>query len=249
MAKTSDAKTDVKTGTIITKALPPLWRRWAVQWDFFTPLYASTPADPEVIRAWLESRTPTARPPGGRSIDEIQEEVVASLATESSKEDEIVERTLLVFQYAPCEGERVISLRADTIRAHLKDCARVISAQYIGPLKGERQFSTKVINGAYPDPARPWIDVSRPDGPRCTKPDREEDRFVHTFRGNALKRLQILDPPTVITFTLKTLGDSLKRRDLEYLFQYGGVHGYGGERSRDGGKYVATFHEITGQEG
>jgi len=224
------------------RSLPPLWRYWSVRWEFMSNVYASVPADPEVIKAWLDARKPKVRPPGGRSMDEVNEEVLTSLAEQERADENAV---LLVFQYAEMDGARVICVRAETIRAHMKDCARVLSAQYMGRIDGERAFSTKIINGAYPSPRRRWIEVRRETGETITKPDNETDRFVHPrFGGSALKRLQILEPPVFVEFTLQTLGDSIKATDLEKLFAYGGVHGYGGERSLDGGRYLATCTEV-----
>jgi hypothetical protein len=223
-----------------TRLSGPLWHRHRVRWTFVSPIYASVPANPEVIAAWLQARQPSVRPPHARSIDEIQEEVIASLATLSDTEASIAQDTLLVFQYADVLGEpeRAIAFRHDTIRAHMKDCGRVLSAQFIGTITKERAFSTRVINGVYPDPTAPQIVLRRQDGALVLKPDDERDHFVHTFRGNALKRVQEIAPPVVIEFDILVLGSSVTRSDLDYLFQYGGVHGYGGERSRDGGKYV-----------
>lgn len=214
-----------------------VWKRWVVRWEFMSPLFGSVPGDPEMVKAWLDARKPKARPPGGRSIEEVQEEVLSTLAEGST--DGAEERSLLVFQRYG--GNLVI--RTETIRAHLKDCARVISAQHIGKLKGERAFSTKVINGLYTDPAKPFTEIARLDGSLVKSHDGELDRAVHTFRGSALKRLQYVEPPSVIEFVLQTLGDSIKLSDLETLLTYGGVHGYGGERSRDGGKYFYTISE------
>lgn len=225
-----------------------LWTRFRVVWDILERLYASVPGDPEMITKWLEARKPKVRPPDARPMAEIQAEVVRSvlgdgpppadgeLTTEQAPE----EYSLLVFQsHAGC-----LAIRADTIRAHLKDCARVISAQYLGRIEGERAFSTRVKNGLYQDPQAPWIPLVREDGTAITVPDGWEDRAVHAWspRGqvNALKRIAYVVQPR-LAFTLLILGDSVSEGDLATVMQYGGVHGYGGERSRDGGKYVAQI--------
>lgn len=219
-------------------SLPDLWTRYDVQWTFFSRVYASVPADPEIREAWLRSRAPAVRPPGGPSIDEINEQVLASLAEEDAEPEQ--QPGYLVFQHHPTHGAIVV--RAETVRAHLKDCARVLSAQYIGRVKGERAFSTKVINGLYLplDQGRDWIPLTRSDRV-IEKPDGEMDRVVRGRYGSALKRLQYVDPPSRLTFTLLALGHSIKPEELSYLFRYGGVHGYGGERSLDGGKYLAVY--------
>ena len=229
----------------LAQGRPPLWCRFHVEWTFLSNLYGSTPADPELVDAWLKARQPTARPPGGKTINQIQEEVFESLADADGETP--TEYGMLVFQYADLEGDRCIALRPDTIRAHAKDCARQISAQYLGTMKGARAFSTRVINGLYQDPRQPWIPVRRPDRSLVTKPDGETDRPVHTRYGSALKRLQYISPPSLVEFDLLVLGNSLALEDLNLLFEYAGVHGYGGERSRDGGKYFHTLRELPGR--
>ena len=239
--------------------LPSVWTPIEVRWDFLSNVYAQVPGDPEVIAKWVDSRKPRVRPPGGKSIDEIQAEVLESLA-EGEPEPEY---QMLVFQYTELEGQRVIALRQETIRAHLKDCASVLSAQFIGKVEKERSFAVKFKNAVYLDPRQRWLVLRREDGrpittpdaerqkttllggPAITKPDGEIDRMVHTWRGNALKRIQYLEPPVSVTFRLLLLGKSIILPDLQRVMEYGGVHGYGGERSLDGGKYLATITEGT----
>lgn len=219
--------------------LASVWTPITVRWDFVSHVYAQVPGDPEVIAKWIEARKPRVRPPGGKSIDEIQEEVFASLA-EGEPEPEY---QMLVFQYVELEGQRVIALRQETIRAHLKDCASVLSAQFIGKVEKERSFAVKFKNGVYLDPRTRWLPLRRPDGSVITKPDGEIDRMVHTWRGNALKRIQYLEAPLSVTFRLLLLGRSITAKDLGRVLDYGGVHGYGGERSLDGGKYLPNIEE------
>ena len=72
--------------------------------------------------------------------------------------------------------------------------------------------------------------------------DGRKDKAVHA-RGptgqpiNALKSFEYIEPAK-LEFTLKVLGQSVQLSDLETLFQYGGVHGYGGERGDGEGKYI-----------
>jgi hypothetical protein len=216
-----------------------IWTTYKVRWDFLTQLCGSVPADPEIIQAWVKSRAPKVRPAGAKSLDEIQEEAFASLA--SGDAEDTPEYSILQFQRAA----GVLVMRAATIRAHLKDCARVISAQWMPKVKGERAFSTRVINGLYPDPAAYWVPVLRPDGSPITKHDGERDKAIHVRgqRGepqNAIKRFEYVDPARM-DFVLKVLGNSVREEDLEILMQYGGIHGYAGERGDGEGKYTFTL--------
>jgi len=208
-----------------------IWTEYEVSWEFLTKLCGSVPADPELVRAWLDAREPEARPAGGRSIDEVQEEVMATLLEVEAAP------SMLVFQRVG----GVCVMRAATVRAHLKDCARVVSAQYVGKIQGERSFATKVINGVYVEESRYWLPVLRPDGTPVEDADGAYDKPVHARgpRGqplNSLKRFEWIEPAR-LDFRLKVLGDSVKQRDLETLMTYGGVHGYAGERGDGEGKY------------
>ena len=214
-----------------------MWTIYQVRWEFVTKLCASVPADPAIVEAWIDNRTPKVKPAGGKSIAEIKEEVFDTLAQPPAEE----QFSMLVFQQQPSG----LVVRASTIKAHIKDCARVLSNQYVDKIKGERAFSTRVINGVYPDERTYWVPILRPDGTQVQKADGCFDKAIHV-RGpqgqpmNALKRFEWIDH-ACITFRLKVLGKSVKEEDLRILFEYGGVHGYAGERGDGEGKYLCTL--------
>jgi hypothetical protein len=191
------------------------------------------------VKKWLESRQPETEPTGARSIDEIHEEVLATIAEET-------EASMLVFQRL--DGHLV--MRAGTVRAHIKDCARVMSAQYIGRANqtSTRAFSTRVINGVYLPNDTYWVPLLS-NGERLTEPSGARDKPVHV-RGpkgmtNALKRFEYVMPPVSMEFDLAVLGESVSENDLRLVFDYGGVHGYGGERSDGEGRYAYTLERIS----
>ena len=223
-----------------------MWTRYRVTWNFITSVCGSVPADPEIVKTWLESRKPRVQPPGGRSIDEINEEVLASLA-EGEEFDE-ASSNILTFQ----RHQGVLCMRAATIKAHLKDCARVLSSLYIGRIEKESAFSTKILNAVYPDPALYWVPLLRPDGSPITKHDGERDKAIHVSgprgRMNALKRFEWVDPVRM-DFTLQVLSASgvgkktpaVSEKDLATVMTYGGTKGYAGERGDGEGKYTFTL--------
>jgi len=231
MAKATDQGTD-------------LWTEYQVRWEFLTSLCGSTPADPEVVAAWLAARQPRVKPAGALSIQEINEEVMASIERGEGEADQ--NYSVLVFQ----RHAGAFVMRAATVRAHMKDCARVLSAQFIGRIQGERAFSTRVINGAYLDAREYWIPIRRPTGEPILAADGERDKAIHVRgpRGeplNALKRFEFINPPAVMEFTLKVLGRSVSETDLHHLFTYGGTHGYAGERSDGEGRYEYTLRRTS----
>ena len=220
----------------------PLWTQYRVTLEFITKLCASVPADKNLIKTWLEARQPQVRPPGARSIDEINEEVLASLGQQP--EEEV---SGLIFQRNPSNGGNLV-LRAATIRAHIKDCSRVISSFYVGKIEKERSFAVKVRDCVYHDPTEYWLPIKRLDGTLVYAADGTMERPVHAIDAsgrpiNALKLFEYLEPAR-IDFTLRILGGIVRIKDLETLFMYGGTHGYGGERSNGEGRYTFTISEI-----
>jgi len=226
---------------------PDLWTTYRARFVFLTDLCSSTPADPDVIQAWLAARTPRVKPAGAPSIEEINEEVLASLERGEGDPDQSF--SLLVFQ----RHEGMLVMRAATVKAHFKDCARVLSSQFVGRIQGERAFSTRVINGVYLDETQYWLAIGRPDGTPITAPDGTRDKPIHVRgpRGemlNALKRFEYIAPPSVLEFNLKVLGKSVSETDLHHLLSYGGTHGYAGERSDGEGRYHYTIERVVTTE-
>lgn len=228
-------------------ALPPLWAYYRVRWTFLTKLCASVPADPDIVKAWINARQPRVKPAGALSIEEINEEVLASIERGEGEPDQSF--SMLVFQ----RDQGCLVMRAATVKAHIKDCARVLSAQFIGRIQNERAFSTRVTNGVYLDESVYWLPILQPDGAPVTDASGAYDKPIHT-RGpqgvqNALKRFEFVSPPSLLEFTLKVLGRSVSETDLHHVFSYGGVHGYAGERGDGEGRYSYTLTRLDVAEG
>ena len=220
------------------------WSTYHLRLDFLTSLCASVPANPELISKWLEARRPRVRPPGGKSIDEINEEVFATLP-----ELEEPEPSLLIFQRNPTNGANLM-VRAGTLRAHWKDCARVISGSE-GKIEGEKSFSVKVQNFVYYDPTIYWVPILRPDDSLIMDADGKREKAIHVRNArtgqpmNALKVFEFVNPARIDILlqvwrvpTKDGFKDMITKKDLDTLFMYGGVHGYGGERSDGEGRYT-----------
>lgn len=231
-----------------------IWTKYHVRWDFITSLCGSVPADPEVVRTWLDSRKPTVQPPGSRSIDEINEEVLDTIVR--GEEFEEKDCNILTFQ----RHNGICCMRAATIRAHLKENARKIGAYHVGKIDKERAFATTFVDCVYPDPAVYWVPILRPDGTPVTKHDGERDKAIHiwTPQGprNALKRFEWIEPARMdfTLFVLNAAGTrpgkkgepplalpSVSEKDLATVMSLGMVKGYAGERSDGEGKYLFTI--------
>lgn len=221
-----------------------LWQYYRVRWTFLTQICGSVPADPAIIKRWLASRQPAARPAGGKSIEEITEEVLDTIDN-TLADEELALASMLCFQRH--DGQVVVGAR--TIKGHIKDCARQISGMYVGMIQGEKSYAQRAINGVYLPPADYWIPVLR-DGRPLAAADgtREKPIHVRTARGpmSSIKNFEFITQPT-IEFTLQVVTKSFSLDDLQTLFEYGGVHGYGGERSDGEGRYTYDIDWIGNQ--
>jgi len=214
-----------------------IWTLYRVRWDFLTQLCGQTPDKPDMIRKWLETREPKVKPPGGKSIEQINEEVLESITRGEGEPD--TEFNKLVFAH---DKDGNLAMRYSTVKAHIKDCARVISNQYVSRQQGERAFSTRVINGLYIDESVYWIPILDQDTGKPKRiADGEREKPVHArgTRGEPINALKCFEYAlnARMEFTVKVLGESVAEKDLSILFQYGGVHGYAGERSDGEGRY------------
>lgn len=219
-----------------------MWSRYDVRWDFMTILCASLPGDSTLVKTWLDARAPTQRPPDAKGIDEIAAEVLAHLP------DEPVPQRLV---FARVNGG--LAMGAHTIRAHLKDCARVLSSLYVGRIEREKSFAVKVANAIYWDPKDLWVPIVTPEGEPITEPTGVIERPGHPVgRDGPQSVIKVYEYITgaSMRFGLLVLTQPgkegraarpiISQNDLETIMMYGGTHGYGGERSLTGGRYA--FH-------
>lgn len=220
-----------------TKEHKPLWTNYAVTWSFPDQLCGSVPKKAEMVEGWLDARKPDAIPPNTRTLQEVQEEVVATLLVDDT--DDVEKRVWEGFQ--TIDGGLV--MRGATVRAHMKDCARTVGRMHIGKIKGEAMLGWKITNGLYV--AEYWIPILRPDGQQVVIPDGFIDKSVHaqTPRGpiNALKRFDYVEN-IVMKFTFKVLS-SIAQSDLVTVMEYGCIHGYAGQRSEAYGRYIFEICE------
>lgn len=225
-----------------------LFAKYDVTFDFLTSLCGSVPANPELVETWLNARKPSVRPPQGRSIDEIQEEIFSTIAVgeeepEPSKSLLVFQRVDESFQHGGRNGANILAVRSSTLKSHIKDCSRQISSYYVGKVKGERSFAVRVANCVYPDPGQYWIPLIGDDGKYIREASGRRDKPVHTWQGNSLKTFEYVHNAH-LKFRLLVLGGKVPQNDLETIFQYGGVHGYAGERSDGEGRYAFSIQKV-----
>lgn len=218
-----------------------MFKLYEVEWQFVGRLCGSVPQTRELIRPWLEARAPDKRPDTGPSLDELEAQIAATVATEDAEQEEDaeekVQRITLGFQ----KDETGLFIWGGNPRAHIKDCAQQLATLFKG--KGDTNFKAKVANRCYLMEDRVYI--LRQDGSYVDKPDGWFERAVHvmTPRGprNSLKRIHYVWQP-ILRFTLVVLNDGvIKEPHLHAILRYGSVHGFGGERSMGEGRYRYTL--------
>jgi hypothetical protein len=213
-----------------------MWELFELQMTMTDKLCGSVPLSKELIRPWLEARAPAAKP-DGPSLDELEEDVLASI-------EAVEERTTLGFQ----QDDQGLFMRAGTIRAHLKDCSNQIR-DYLGVTALRSKLANRVF--VEPDP----LHIHK-NGGIVQSHDGEFERAVHvmTAQGprNALKKIRYVEKPT-LTCTLRVLEGPWKRTEgkslstqevLQAILEYGGFHGYSGERSMGEGRYTCTLKAV-----
>lgn len=220
-----------------------LWQRYKVTWEFTNRLCGSFPLSKDMIQPWLDARKPTNKPEGARSIKEIADEAMESIQTPEEEAQALEERTTLGFQ----RYDDYLVMRGGTIRAHIKDCARVLSS-FSARAQGEKSFAVKAINSIYPDEY--WVPILK-NGKGIKISDGTFDKAVHvqTAMGprNALKRIHFVEQPSLV-FHLNVLstakGEVISQKDLETILEYGSIHGYAGERGDGEGRYQYTLERV-----
>ena len=204
-----------------------MWKKYEVELRFTTPFASSTPKNPKDIDAMLIARAPSEaelrkRKEAGEEIVPLGE--LGEQVAEEVKASEEVERGYATFK----RDDKGLYYEARCIKAHIKDCAN----QLQGFLE-TKALKSKVANRVYVEPAKIYLGKSEPDG--------SEVRIVHamTMKGprSSLKTIDFVDSP-VLKFRLKMLDDGVIDEEiLKAIFEYGGEHGMGQERSQDWGKY------------
>lgn len=201
-----------------------MWKIAVVTIRFIGRLCGSVPLKKEIVDAWLNARMPKGKSEDGKSIEEIKAEVLETI-------QETEEKVTLGFQ----QNENCLVVRGGTWKAHLKDCGNEIKRVFHPEIKALR---SKIANKIYIDEYFIHLQKEGKDVSGC---DGTFDQPVHvmTMLGprNALKTIQYIERPTLI-FHLKLLDDKeITAEVVQKIFEYGKVHGFGGERGMGEGRY------------
>ena len=199
-----------------------MWKNIEVKMVFLEKLCGSVPQNKEIVKRWLSVR---------KAPEGAEEEVLETV-------EDSQEKVTLSFQ----KDEKGIFLRGGTVKAHLKDCSNQIK-----DVLGVKNLRSKIANKVFVQESR--IYLKRNDSEYVFEVDGEFDQPIHVITGlgprNALKTIRFLTKPN-IEFTLKILEDKeVDIKIIEKIFEYGSIHGFGGERGMGEGRYEVRYGKET----
>jgi len=227
------------------------WDAYLLRMRFEGRIIGSVPMEEDVVSKWLESRAPEKAPEGARALPDIESEVKGSIywakdaeeieeETSSTREDTAdMKRVSSGFQMDK-QGRLVV--RAGTIKAHLKDCARQLyqAKQVKVPV-----FRSKLANFIYVKPY--WVPIIK-DGEPTNRPDGWQERPIHVITPmgprSALKRSMYIEEAELWSIVGILRNPHVTKEHLDMVLLYGGVHGYGAERSLGEGQYDYELIEL-----
>jgi len=216
------------------EAVGGMWLTYRVELQMTGWFAASLPRSKDQIASMLEHRMPLHPPddftPIAELVDEISEKVPPA---EDEGEHEDVKFGWATFP----RNENGLYYEGRCIRGHLKDCAMQVRA-FIKP--EVKALKAKVSNKVY------VITDVIPLG--AEEPAGTEARFVQVMTRmgprSTIKYVDYLDKPTLV-FNLKVFNDGVITPEiLNYIFEYGSIHGLGQERSQGWGRYTFNITKV-----
>lgn len=242
-----------------------VWEDIPITLKFSVPLYGSLPVEESKVAAFVEQKIHKGKLEPTRleltdegvvkifregvSLEELHEEKVRQVLGEKPFiPDKEIEKRSLTFMR---RGGKIVVF-GGTLRSHLKDGSRVLSSLVLPrKVEGQRSLAVRATAGLYV--REEWIPVLR-DG----KPQKEGDMWTEFFLHltnpatgapmSSLKRVEGFHAGVTISFTLAVLAGVVTMQELEMILVYGGLHGYGQERSRGMGRYEFTIGEGKGKQ-
>ena len=249
-----------------------MWNDVKLVMKFTTALCGGLPRDEEFVTRHAERRTATesqhrkltqeaeenGRPPpqsmtavvGERvaTVDPIRDPLKRRLAEAEMEPspDEEVKKIWVGF----AKDDTGLFVPGRNIRAHLKDLAGVIAkpmkTESIPDVKGIFNFRVKFVDSVYVKEDRVYIQSNK--GSVITKASgfRDATLSVMTMRGprTCLKRVDYIDDCQIVCTVQMLAYSEIKLKHLELCLEYGGVHGFGQDRSLQFGRYEATVEAM-----
>jgi uncharacterized protein YbaR (Trm112 family) len=240
-----------------------MWNKYEVELQMPGYFAASLPRTRDEIEKMLEHRMPAKPPEDFIPLDELVDEVAEKVGATEEADEEEEEEVKYGWATFP-RNEDGLYYEGRCVRGHLKDCANqvkdVLGRKAKMASKGELS-QTKDKTKAYQDPFKALkskvankvyviTDVIpvMVDGVQVKEIGGTVQRFVQvmTRQGprSTIKYVDYLEKP-VLTFRLNVLDDGIITDDiLNFIFEYGSVHGMGQERSQGWGRYTFTIRKL-----
>jgi hypothetical protein len=196
-----------------------MWKRYKVELQIDGPFAAALPKTEEEIKSMIENRMPSNKPDDAKPIDDLIEQVSGEVGVDKFQPG---------WATFKCD-ENGLYYEGRCVRGHIKDCALQV-AKILDILA----FKAKVSNNVYVETDKITLLKQAPDG--------FEKRFIQvmTRQGprSTYKYIDYINSPK-LEFVLKLLERGpITVKHLETIFEYGGVHGIGQERSQGWGRYT-----------
>jgi hypothetical protein len=218
-----------------------MWKKYEVELQMTGYFAASLPRTREEVEKMLEHRMPAKPPEDYVPLEELVDEVaerVGITTVEAEAEDEELKYGWATFP----RDDNGLYYEGRCVRGHLKDCAN----QMKDAIKPEvKALKAKVANKVYVMTDVIPLIVG---GAQVKEIAGTVQRFVQvmTRQGprSTIKYVDYLEKPA-LTFRLNVLDDGIITEDiLNAVFEYGGIHGLGQERSQGWGRYTFTIRKL-----
>ena len=199
-----------------------VWLTWKVKLQFEGPFAASIPHTTEEIQAMLKNRMPVKKPIDAIPIDVLTERIAEAVGIDEEEPYQPGWSTFL-------RDEQGLYYEGRCVRGHLKDCAQQVK----GFFSGITNFRSQFVNRVYVQESKIHLGKMEPDG--------KAERHIHvmTQRGprSTIKYMDYIESP-LMQFHLQIMNDNLVTLEiLHAVFEYGGIHGMGQDRSAEWGHY------------
>lgn len=197
---------------------------------------ASIPKTREEILKMLEHRMPTNKPDDAVALPDLADQVADAVAPEGQEDEEAFLPGAATF----LSDKKGLYYEGRCVRGHLKDCAlQAQSFMYAGKAL-VKNFRSKFANKVYVADQKIYLDKKEVEG--------TQQRFIQvmTRQGprSSIKYVDYVLAPT-LRFALKVLNDNVILEDhIRRVFDYGGTHGMGAERSQGWGRYELVSLEL-----
>jgi hypothetical protein len=209
-------------------------------------LVGGTPADEKQAIRWVESKLKDTR-----SKDEIGDLVARTMVEMKLTQQEATKHVALK-ELAGLNGFKSDStglyVEGRHLKAALKEGVNIAIAS--SKLAGGRAWGAthKGLNGFFPEHVHVVDDLLylRRNGQRITEPDGTFQRFVHTFRGDAITYEQYCENVD-LDFTIRT-DHKFSKKDWAMIWTTSQENGIGASRSQGFGKYeVVRWEQVKGK--